>query len=250
MAGETFRQEKLRDFTVIRNAIFKDYSLSAKAVGVACKLLSLPPDWEYSVRGLVELFSDGESSIRSALNELEEHGYLKREQVRADGRFSKAVYTITDTLKCEIPCVENLTAGNTTAVNHAQLNTKELNTKESNTYTPPTIEEVRAYVEEKNLMVDADYFYEYYEDTGWRDKGGDPVKNWKLKCRTWHKREVKNGTDTTASDRQRGRVREAVRGSKEEPRITGVKLPPMAFGDEPNERGEDDAQVVSGRDSP
>ena len=71
MPNETFKQEKLTDFTVIRNAIFKDYRLSAKAVGVACKLLSLPPTWDYSVRGIVALFSDGESSIRSALSELE-----------------------------------------------------------------------------------------------------------------------------------------------------------------------------------
>ena len=80
--SDTFKQEKLKDFTIIRNSIFKDCRLSAKAKGVACQLLSLPPTWDYSVKGLVTLFDDGEASIRSALSELEEAGYLRREQSR------------------------------------------------------------------------------------------------------------------------------------------------------------------------
>lgn len=131
--SETFKQDKLRDFTVIRNSIFKDYNLSAKAKGVACQLLSLPPTWDYSVKGLVTLFNDGEASIRSALSELEEAGYLRREQNRADGKFGKSVYVISDTLKIEKPCVENPLAENSVAENQAQLNTKVSNTNKSKT---------------------------------------------------------------------------------------------------------------------
>ena len=215
--SETFRQDKLTNFTVIRNEIFKDYSLSAKAVGVACKLLSLPPDWEYSIRGITTLFNDGESSIRSALSELEEHGYLRRERMREGGKLSKSVYIITDSLKCEKPHVEN-----PHVVNHAQLNTKELNTN-----IPPTIEEVRQYIDDNDLMVDADYFYEYYQYNGWCDKGGDPVKNWKLKLRTWHKREVKNGNDTSAGNRKRNGLRKTTSGSAGNEEVIGARLPPM-----------------------
>lgn len=218
--SETFRQDKLTDFTVIRNAIFRDYTLSAKAVGVACKLLSLPPDWDYSIKGIAAMFNDGESSIRSALSELESAGYLKRERERDGGKLGKSIYIITDSLKCEKPHVEN-----PHVENHAQYNTKELNTKR---ITPPTVEEIRKYVQENNLLVDADYFYEYYEDSGWRDKGGDPVRNWKLKCRTWHKREVKNGTDAGAGNRVRNGLREAKSGRSGEDEITNTKLPPMA----------------------
>jgi predicted transcriptional regulator len=129
----TFKQDKLRDFTVIRNAIFRDYTLSAKAKGVACQLLSLPPTWDYSVEGLTTLFDDGKASIRSALQELEEHGYLRREQVRADGKFGKSVYVISDLLPSEKPSAEKRTAEKPSAGNPPQLNTKELNTKELNT---------------------------------------------------------------------------------------------------------------------
>ncbi|MBQ1296605.1 MAG: helix-turn-helix domain-containing protein [Clostridiales bacterium] len=134
--SDTFEQDKLKDFTIVRNSIFRDYRLSAKAKGVACQLLSLPPTWEYSVKGIVTLFSDGEASIRSALSELESLGYLRREQDRSEGKFGKIKYIITDVLKREKPYVENPQAVNSVADNQAQLNTKEsitelLNTKES-----------------------------------------------------------------------------------------------------------------------
>lgn len=146
--SNTFEQEKLKDFTIIRNSIFKDYTLSAKAKGVACQLLSLPPTWDYSVRGLVELFDDGEASIRSALTELEQHGYLRREQDRSEGKFGKIKYIITDMLKSENPYVEkpqavNPQADNSVADNHAQLNTKELTTEVS-TINPLT---TKGYIE-------------------------------------------------------------------------------------------------------
>lgn len=136
--SNTFEQEKLKDFTIIRNSIFKDYTLSAKAKGVACQLLSLPPTWDYSVKGLVELFNDGEASIRSALTELESHGYLRRERERDQGRLGKSKYIITDMLKgekpnVENPHVENPHVENSAVENHAQLNTKELTTEVSTT---------------------------------------------------------------------------------------------------------------------
>ena len=131
--SDTFKQDKLKDFTVIRNAIFKDATLSAKAKGVACQLLSLPPTWDYSVKGLMTRFSDGEASIRSALSELEEAGYLRREQSREEGKFGKSVYVVTDILKLEKPCVENPRAENSVAENRAQYNTKVSNTNKSKT---------------------------------------------------------------------------------------------------------------------
>ena len=40
--SDTFRQEKLSDFTIIRNSIFKDTNLSAKAKGVVLTLCKRP----------------------------------------------------------------------------------------------------------------------------------------------------------------------------------------------------------------
>lgn len=63
-----------------------------------------------------------------------------------------------------------------------------------NKFTPPTLEEVKAYAKEANLNVDCDKFYTYFttpDDSGrtWIDSKGNPVKNWKQKLITWAGRE-------------------------------------------------------------
>ncbi len=48
-------------------------------------------------------------------------------------------------------------------------------------FIPPTIKEVIAYVQEKDLNVDVGKFMGYYETTNWRDKNDRPIRNWKGK---------------------------------------------------------------------
>lgn len=52
-------------------------------------------------------------------------------------------------------------------------------------FTPPTIDEVKAYVAERGNRIDAQRFYDYYEAAGWKDSSGKSVKNWKQKAITW-----------------------------------------------------------------
>lgn len=59
-------------------------------------------------------------------------------------------------------------------------------------FIPPTVEEVQKYIEEINSSIDAQFFVDYYTDNNWKDKNDNPVKNWKLKLRTWEMRERKN----------------------------------------------------------
>ena len=47
-----FRVEKSREFTVIANSVFKDRTLSAKAKGLLVEMLSLPENWDYTLKGL------------------------------------------------------------------------------------------------------------------------------------------------------------------------------------------------------
>ena len=79
-----FKQHRQQtgNFTIVPNDIFKNYNLSAKAKGILTTLLSLPPDWEFSEKGLKKLFPDGLSSIKTGIKELETAGYVARERVR------------------------------------------------------------------------------------------------------------------------------------------------------------------------
>jgi len=93
-----FRVSKNRDFTVIANSVFKDRKLSAKAKGILVEMLSLPENWDYTLKGLTTLFSDGIDSIRQGIKELEENGYIVRERKRdARGRLGGMEYVIYET---------------------------------------------------------------------------------------------------------------------------------------------------------
>ncbi len=56
----------------------------------------------------------------------------------------------------------------------------------SNIFVPPTVEEVKAYCEEKGYSVDPDQFVDHYESNGWM-VGKSKMKNWKASVRTWQR---------------------------------------------------------------
>lgn len=129
-------------FTIIDNSIFRESNLSLKAIGMLCFLMSLPDNWNFSEKGLAKILKDGLTSIKSALQELEEEGYLEREQVRdLNGGFGKMIYTIreipTKPINKELePRTQNPTTDNPISQNQLQINTKEINTKEIKSIYP------------------------------------------------------------------------------------------------------------------
>lgn len=58
--------------------------------------------------------------------------------------------------------------------------------------TPPTLEQVEAYCREKDLQVDPQFFWDYYEADEWKSQGR-PVKSWKQKLLTWHRKALECG---------------------------------------------------------
>ncbi len=55
-------------------------------------------------------------------------------------------------------------------------------------FLKPTIEDVEYYCKERNSIIDAELFFDYYESIGWI-VGKSPMKDWKATIRTWEKRE-------------------------------------------------------------
>lgn len=58
-------------------------------------------------------------------------------------------------------------------------------------FIPPSLDEVEQYVEENGMVIDAKYFFDYYDTGDWQDKDGNPIKSWKQKALTWNRREQK-----------------------------------------------------------
>ena len=177
------RVDKSDNYTVIHNAVFYDYTLSFKAKGLLCQMLSLPDGWSFSIEGLAKLGSDGRDSVASTLKELERAGYFRREQNRNSGKFQGIEYIVTEKPFAENPITEKPITDNPT-----QLNTKELNTNKSTTkrFKVPSAEEVQEYIDEKGYSVDAERFIDYYTANGWM-VGKSHMKDWKAAVRNWER---------------------------------------------------------------
>lgn len=90
-----FRVEKTKDYTVMSNHHLRNTALSLKAKGLMSLMLSLPEDWDYTLKGLACICKDGVDSISGAIKELERHGYLSRKRLRLpNGRLGDIEYTI------------------------------------------------------------------------------------------------------------------------------------------------------------
>lgn len=88
---------KNENYTQMSNFHLRDKRLSLRAVGLLSKMLSLPPDWDYTVSGLSAICKEGKDAIRAALNELETAGYMTRYQTHsASGTFSRNEYCIRE----------------------------------------------------------------------------------------------------------------------------------------------------------
>ena len=53
-------------------------------------------------------------------------------------------------------------------------------------FTPPSVDDVRAYCQERGNRVDAQRFVDFYASKGWR-VGNQPMKDWRAAVRTWER---------------------------------------------------------------
>ena len=147
-----FRVKKNSNYTVMSNNHFKERKMSLKAKGLLSVMLSLPDNWDYTINGLVAINKENITSIRSALKELQEFGYLEIIKTRKDGRIdwdyniheqpiqpiqNKQNNDINNVqlLQQENQRIESLYIESLPIENPLQVNTKQVNTKQVNTNT-------------------------------------------------------------------------------------------------------------------
>lgn len=144
-----FRVEKTRDFTVMCNHHLRNRNMSLRAKGLLSLMLSLPEEWDYTLKGLSRISMEGVDAIRTVIRELEELGYLERHRKRNEkGQLKDIEYIIHerpvvnehesdkpifDAPAPDAPALENPTLDTPISEQTIQLNTNISNTKESNT---------------------------------------------------------------------------------------------------------------------
>jgi len=158
-----FRVEKTNSYTVMSNHHLRNPDLTLKAKGLLSLMLSLPENWDYTLKGLSCICRENVDAIRTAVWELEKAGYITRRQGRDEkGKMTAIEYTIYEfpqPPKPKKPVLENPISDNPTteipvSENPTQLNkdrsTKDLlNTDVSSTYSIPFQKEAAAPQERK-----------------------------------------------------------------------------------------------------
>ena len=74
--------------------------------------------------------------------------------------------------------------GNTNTSNNTKASKASGTKSKHPSPAPPSPGEVKAYIAEKKLSVNADDFFAYYEAGNWHDSRGCPVQNWRQKLLT------------------------------------------------------------------
>ena len=83
-------------FTILSNGFIRDKNLSNRALGLLTFMLSLPPNWDYSIAGLTKVRKEGYEAIKNTIRELINLNYIRRDKIRlSNGRF-KHIYHIYD----------------------------------------------------------------------------------------------------------------------------------------------------------
>ena len=130
-----FRVERNTGYTVMSNHHLRNKELSLKAKGLLSQMLSLPEDWDYTLKGLSLINREKIDAIREAIKELERAGYIVRSRERDEkGRLRGADYVIFEQPQPptpDLPTLENPTLDNPT---------QEKPTLEKPTLEKPTLE--------------------------------------------------------------------------------------------------------------
>ena len=228
--SDLIRVNKSDSYIAISRIHLQDKQLSLKAKGLMTLMLSLPEEWDFSVEGLVALGSDKETAVNNALKELKQAGYLFVKKLTPkdtlSGRY-EYVYDLYEVpqkqgigfLPLEIQALENqnntplsplhpsipLTTNNKSNKsiynNNIYNNINNKNNKNNNInnntstakrFIPPTIEEVRAYCEERKNDIDPEAFIDHYTGNGWK-VGKNPMKDWRAAVRQWERNDYSSG---------------------------------------------------------
>ena len=108
-----FRVERNNGYTVMSNHHLRNKELTLKAKGLLSQMLSLPENWDYTLKGLSLINREQIDAIREAVRELEKAGYIVRTRERDEkGRLRGAdyvIYELPQIPKSDLPTLENPT---------------------------------------------------------------------------------------------------------------------------------------------
>lgn len=169
MDDKEFQIKRSDNFTIVNNFILRDKNLSLKSIGLLCKMISLPPNWDYSFNGLVSICKESKSAIRTTINELKESGYIEILKKRDDKGLFVYKYIVYDMPKTlylnkNNPGTDFPSMDNPTSENHHQLNSHSLIDKIDKTSKDEEISNFTKELIKLNYISKDEYNLTYYDN--------------------------------------------------------------------------------------
>ena len=176
-----FKIEKTKDFTVMSDYHLKDKNLSYKEKCLLSFMLSLPEDWDYSLKVLCSISKENRDAISSTLKELQQNHYLEIEKVRGDKGYFEYNYLIyekphfvdidneksspdTDIPHLDIPDVEEQPQINTNIINTNKQIDKDDKTKISSFFVAEEHNRLTLELIDTNYINENDSQIFYYDN--------------------------------------------------------------------------------------
>jgi hypothetical protein len=179
-------------YTQIPNDWVRDSRISLKAIGLLAQIMSHKPGWNLSLRSIARINETGVGTIKSAVEELEQFGYLVRSKDQLhneDGTFADYLWTTADPFQNPV----------TVKTAHGKQDTKKTITK--NTISKESTnrasqipddflvtEDMRFWATEKHPQVDIDKatlnFVDYWKSKPKDNKQLDWTRTWQRWIRT------------------------------------------------------------------
>lgn len=149
---------------------------------------------------------DNQSQAKKADSESDSESEIDIESDRGRGTGETTPFAFTCELSKNTPSDDSIKTADSMGENGIMSATDALTMPKSNVYkrfTKPTVDEVRAYCEQRNNGIDPVRFVNFYESKDWMI-GKNKMKDWKAAVRTWeqtNKKQQKQMQDRNAFNR-------------------------------------------------
>jgi hypothetical protein len=189
-----------KDFVMLPNDWLRDPNISYKAKGLLAYLYSHEPGYTIRFRQIISQTQDGERSVRAAMTELKDAGYLVTQRTTdARGYNAGLNYLLVDPKDPELqnPTLDNPTLENPTLDNAVALEdniTKKTTNKENNRESKASkissdwkpsqavIDDYQTKYKGLDHAKELTMFINYFESTGTARKSWDgSFRNWLIK---------------------------------------------------------------------
>lgn len=172
------------NFSTLPNSVIQTDKLSDGDYRLLIYLYSLPNSWKINQRQLGIKLHCNQRNINAKLKRIKEAGFL--DIIKKGGEY---LYILKeDNKSVNDTSVNDYTLEDNVLSNNVHIKEEEIKeNKQKKKFQKPTIEELKKYCLESSLSVDYQYFYDYYESTGWM-VGKKAMKDWKATLRNWNRK--------------------------------------------------------------